>query len=304
VCAAADPFPRPTGLMVKERRTGDVGRVLYLPGPARPHPLLGPGDLPFGVDRVGAGSCTSPASPRRLSGSAGRCGAAMAVSVGAARPPTSRSAWTSTPTAPGCGTRSAAAVELRRPWPGQADLVFRQRRRTSPLVDGRTATRSACFAEGVHTVVVHRRFEGRVLGDRHRRGPPAGVPGAGGRPGWRRGDGVRRRLPWPACWDELDEAGPGCARRLPPPAICVGAEGRLGRSAYDRRAHPGQLRRRHRSALIYPVSGIGRYSDQYHSRVLSCGNVIGRWVAARVAQHQVRAARAGASTLGVRAQPQ
>lgn len=50
VCAPADPAA-PTGLMVKERRTGDVGRVFYYrAGSAASR--LGPGDIPDGLVRA------------------------------------------------------------------------------------------------------------------------------------------------------------------------------------------------------------------------------------------------------------
>jgi 2-dehydro-3-deoxygluconokinase len=50
VCAAADPAA-PTGLMVKERRTGDIGRVIYYrAGSAASR--LSPADLPDGLIRA------------------------------------------------------------------------------------------------------------------------------------------------------------------------------------------------------------------------------------------------------------
>ena len=144
VCAAADPSA-PTGLMVKERRTGDVGRVLYYrSGSAASR--LGPADLPLALIESARILHVTGITPA-LSHSAADA-VRHAVSV-------ARAAGVTVSLDVNYRARlwdpSAAAVELRS-LARQADLVFASVDELA-VVDA-DGDPERLLAEGVHTVVV------------------------------------------------------------------------------------------------------------------------------------------------------
>jgi len=285
---------RPTGLMVKERsyrgRRPSAVLPVRLGGlPARPG---GPALWPLVESaRVLHVTGITPA----LSGSAADA-VRRAVSVGSRRRVTvsldvnyRARLW----------TRRAARVSSV-PWHGWPTGV-RQRRRAR-RGGRRRRHRSGCSPTGCTPS-----WSPTARRARTRSPPPAWSASRRSRCGW-----STRWAPGDAfvagylagLLDDLDEPA-GCARRPPPRRSAWGA-GRLEGLPTTAELTLVSSAGRHRSPLI-PCSGLvsgdGRYSDHRHSRPLSCGNVAGGG-GGEVDQHVVGAAPAGASTFGVRAQPQ
>jgi 2-dehydro-3-deoxygluconokinase len=144
VCAAADPAA-PTGLMVKERRTGDIGRVVYYrAGSAASR--LGPADLPDGLIRA-AGvlhvtGITPALSPSAAEAVRRAVAVARAAGVVVSLDVNYRARLWDQPTA-----RAELGVLVR-----QADVVFSGVDELGVL--GATDDPKRLLAEGPHTVVV------------------------------------------------------------------------------------------------------------------------------------------------------